>query len=465
MICGPTEIEPGSDEPTVFPELGRSRTEPGRSRGGSGSGSQSRTNQQRPSMPKKGPKKKGKGKSAAEKKALGEAVAIPFGLGVDAHNAAEDAADSGTEAGAAQAAALLEAACGHYAAALTFKAIDLDTLFNTGTALLQWGALPGVPPAQAEQLRGSACDKFRQVVQLDTSQRSESRADALCNLLALLGTRGDEASEAGRPDMAEPLYAEACAMEAALPPDAAQGRYNLGQIYRARAALEAQPLPKAVQLLEASVRCFEAVLGMPPVDPPIDVDALMELASALLELAHQLAQQGPAGNARVPELVAGAAARCAAVEALDPTQAEFAMELKMDLARVLQGQGEEAAAGAAWSAAFAACEAAAPSAEGRQGADEVRALALYNASCVAALRTPADNTQARSCLTSAVEMALAAAAGSAAASDLDDSYVTVGDLQSDADLTAVHGCDWFRGLVERLGGSGGGDTAAPMEMS
>ena len=272
-------------------------------------------------------------------------------------------------------------------------------------------------------------------------------------------------------------------MEATLPTDAAQGWYTLGEIYRSRAVIaEAQPLAGA-QLLEASVRCFEAVLGMPPVDPPIDLDALMELASALLELGRvcQLAQ-GP-GSARVPELVMGAAARCAAVEALDPAQTEFAMDLKMDIARVVMGHGDQVAAAAAWSTAFAACEAAAAGAEGQQGADEIRARALYNAACVAALRTPLDEMQARACLTSAVEMALAAdaAAASTAAQDqrramlaaptqaavaaasggqeeLDDAYVTLDDLQGDSDLACVRGCDWFGELVVRLGGSGGGSS-------
>ena len=61
------------------------------------------------SMPKRG-KKGGAKKGNAEKKALAEAVAAPFALGVEAHTAGEEAAEAGS---VQEAARLLEA--GHLA--------------------------------------------------------------------------------------------------------------------------------------------------------------------------------------------------------------------------------------------------------------------------------------------------------------------------------------------------------------
>ena len=435
-------------------------------------------------MPKKGPKKKKA--SAADKKALAEAVAAPFALGVEQHTAAEAAAEAGAVQQAAQ---HLDAACGHYRAALEVKATDLDTLFNLGTACLQWSELEGLPTAQAEPLRGVACDHFREVVKLDTSQRSESRADALCNLVALLGTRGDLAFEAGRHPEAEALWAEACALEPSLPADgSALALFNLGEIFCSRAELceTAAGPAAAVPLLEAGVRCFEAVLGKPPEDPPIDIDALGEICTSLLALGRVTsllppppADPGGGGGvaaqvARVEELVGAAASRCAAVEALDPARLDVIMELRMDIARLTASCGNAtaaaassagaagaaaagaaaAAADAAWVAATNACQQAATGAQQQGQQDqELAARALYNAACAAALRAPVDENTAAHCLRSAVEMALAPTNLPGAQADGggdESSYVSVADLLHDQDLEAVRGCEWFKQLGAQL---------------
>lgn len=421
-------------------------------------------------MPKKGGKKGGK-KSNADKKALAEAVAVPFALAVESHTAAEAAAEAGS---VQEAARLFEAACGHYQAALTVKATDLDTLFNLGTACLQWSELDGLSAAQAEPLRAGACDYFRQVVALDTSQRSDSRADSLCNLVALLGTRGDLACEGGHHAEAEALYAEGCALEPSLPPEASMAFFNLGQIFSCRAQLAAGSVGPvaAVPLLQEGARCFEAVLGKPPQDPPIDVDALAELSASLLELAR-LTSLLPAPTeidmaaqiVRVEELVSDAASRCAAVESLDPSKAEVVMELRMDIARLTascrsvamatsQQQAVDAAAAveAAWAAAANACQHAATEAEKQGQGQELLACATYNAACIASLRFPVDENTAATCLRSAVEMALAAETlPEAKRSDISDSgFVSLSDLQHDSDLDAVRDCKWFKELAVQL---------------
>ncbi len=425
-------------------------------------------------MPKRG-KKGGAKKSNAEKKALAEAVAAPFALGVEAHTAGEEAAEAGS---VQEAARLLEAACDHYRAALEVKATDLDTLFNLGTACLQWSELEGLSEAQLEPLRGVACDYFRQVVSLDTSQRSESRADSLCNLVALLGTRGDLAGQAcGRHADAEALYAEACALEPLLPLEAAVGFFNLGQIFGSRAQLaenSAGPAA-AVPLLQDAARCFEAVLGKPPQDPPIDIDALGELSASLLELARltsllptSTADDVASQVARVEQLVAEASTRCAAVEALDPSRLEVIMELRMDIARLTASYCSAAAATAveqqavgaaaavvqaAWVAASNACQHVATDAQQQgQSGQELAACAIYNAGCIASLRSPVDEESAAACLRSAVEMALAAQhVPTAEKSEThDSSFVSLEDLQHDSDLQAVRGCEWFKELVVQL---------------
>ena len=220
------------------------------------------------------------------------------------------------------------------------------------------------------------------------------------------------------------------------------------------------------------MRCFQAVLAQPPQDPPIDVDALCELSAALLELARLTsvlatpsAHDVAARMARVEGLVAEAAERCGAVEVLEPTRLEDIMELRMDIARLTSGccsatPTSAAAVEVAWSNAAIACQRTAAEAQlqGQQGR-ELAACAVYNAACVAALRSPVDEATAAACLSSAVDMALAARSVPEAhrSETYESAFVSVADLQEDRDLEAVRGCAWFEELIAQLqvGGASG----------
>ena len=100
-----------------------------------------------------------------------------------------------------------------YEAALALKPLDLSTLYNHGTVLLELAHCPPAPPPEeADGWLVRAVESLVAVETADTSRRSQALLLARVNRLAALSGRGDIARAAGHPGQAEALYAEACTL-------------------------------------------------------------------------------------------------------------------------------------------------------------------------------------------------------------------------------------------------------------
>ena len=265
-------------------------------------------------MPKKPKQKKA---SAADKKALNAAVAVPFDAACQLHTQAENEPP-------ARRPALLESALGKYEEALALKPQDLDTLFNMGTALLLWAEALPPTSAQAGELRGRACQRWQDVVRADTSQRSETRANALSSLVGALCGGADLALANGNYAEAERIFGQVCAMESALPDDG-MAWYNLGHAYQTMMDVviegDGSFQQQAGALGAQAVRCFKTGLTCPPSvdDPHLDVDLLCDLAAVHYALGQPIG--GIYGDDSAQHASA-AAAHCTAALTLDPNRGD-----------------------------------------------------------------------------------------------------------------------------------------------